>query len=72
MLDKLDAIKARFEQVGVALTNPEIINNQREFGKYSKEYRSLEKIVQPYEEYRKVLDDYSFVKENLTLSLIHI
>ena len=36
MLDKLEAIQARFEQVGVALTNPEIINNQSEFGKLSK------------------------------------
>ena len=31
MFDQLEAIKARFEQVGVALTNPEIINNQKEF-----------------------------------------
>ena len=31
----------------------------------SKEYRSLEKIVQPYQEYVKVLADYNFVKENL-------
>ena len=65
MLDKLDAIQARFEQVGVALTNPEIINNQKEFGKMSKEYRDLEKIVQPYNEYKKVLIDFQFVKENL-------
>lgn len=65
MLDKLDAIKARFEQVGVALTNPEIINNQKEFGKLSKEYRSLEKIVKPYEEYRRVAADYDFAKESL-------
>lgn len=63
MLNKLDAIKARFEQVGIALTNPEIINNQKEFGAYSKEYRSLEKIVQPYEAYKKVLADYEFAKE---------
>jgi peptide chain release factor 1 len=65
MLDKLDAIKARFEQVGIALTNPEIINNQKEYGAMSKEYRSLEKIVQPYETYRRVLADYDFAKESL-------
>jgi peptide chain release factor 1 len=65
MIDKLDAIKARFEQVGIALTNPEIINNQKEFGAMSKEYRSLEKIVQPYEQYRKVLSNYDFAKETL-------
>ena len=65
MLDKLEAIKARFDQVGVALTNPEIINNQTEFGKMSKEYRSLEKIVQPYLRYVKVLDEHKFAKESL-------
>ncbi|MEN9298900.1 MAG: peptide chain release factor 1 [Bacteroidota bacterium] len=64
MLDKLDAIKARFEQVGLALTNPEIINDQKQFGAYSKEYRSLEKIVKPYEEYQKVMADYTFAKDN--------
>ncbi len=68
MLDKLEAIKAKFDQIGVALTNPEIINNQKEFGKYSKEYRSLEKIVQPYEAYKKVLADYEFAKESLNSS----
>ncbi len=68
MLDKLEAIKARFDNVGVALTNPEIINNQKEFGRLSKEYRSLEKIVQPYEAYVKVLADFSYVKENLNSS----
>ncbi|HNL82500.1 MAG TPA: PCRF domain-containing protein, partial [Chitinophagaceae bacterium] len=65
MIDKLDAIKARFDQIGVALTNPEIINNQKEFGKLSKEYRSLEKIVQPFELYKKVLTDHAFAKESL-------
>jgi len=65
MIDKLEAVKARFEQIGIALTNPEIINNQKEFGKLSKEYRSLEKIVQPFEQYKKVLADYHFAKESL-------
>ena len=65
MIDQLEAIKARFEKVGVALTNPEIINNQREFQQYSKEYRQLEKIVIPFEEYKKVNTDYVFAKEAL-------
>ena len=65
LTDQLDAIKARFEQVGVALTNPEIINNPREFGRLSKEYRDLEKIVKPYEEYRRVISDYEFAHDAL-------
>ncbi len=65
MIDKLDAIKARFDQVGVALTNPEIISNQKEFGRMSKEYKSLEKIIIPFEEYKSVLSNYEFAKESL-------
>ncbi|HEY0750189.1 MAG TPA: peptide chain release factor 1 [Chitinophagaceae bacterium] len=65
MLDKLDAIKARFEDIGVALSNPEIIADNKKFGQLSKEYRSLEKIVVAYNEYRKLLDDVSFYREAL-------
>ncbi len=65
MLDKLEAIKARFEDIGVALTNPDIVNDNRKFSTMSKEYRSLEKIVQSYEEYKKLLDDIEFNREAL-------
>ncbi len=65
MLDKLEAIKARFDQLGVALTNPEIVGNNKRFAETSKEYRSLERIVSAYNEYRKLLDDIEFYKEAL-------
>src|SRR5258705_10390287 len=63
MLDRLEAIKARFDQLGVALTNPAIVGNDKKFAETSKEYRSLEKIVITYNEYKKVLDDIEFYKE---------
>src|ERR1043165_4877377 len=65
MLDKLEAIQARFEQLGVSLTNPAVVNDNKRFAETSKEYRSLEKIVNAYKEYRKVLDDIEFYKEAL-------
>ena len=65
MLDKLEAIKARFDDLGVSLTNPAIIGDNRKFGQLSKEYRSLEKIVNAYAEYKKLLDDLDFFKEAL-------
>ena len=65
MLDKLDAIKARFDEIAVALTNPAIIVDNKKFGELSKEYRSLEKIVQSHNEYKKILDDVSFYREAL-------
>src|SRR5687768_2855936 len=65
MLDKLEAIKARFDELGVALTNPDIIVDNKKFGQLSKEYRSLEKIVVAYNDYKKILDDIEFYREAL-------
>jgi peptide chain release factor 1 len=65
MLDRLEAINARFQDIGVALSNPEIINDSRKFGALSKEYRGLEKIVGAYNDYRKVLEDVEFYREAL-------
>ncbi len=63
MLDRLEAIKARFDQLGISLTNPAIVSNNKKFTETSKEYKSLEKIVIAYNDYRKVLDDIGFYKE---------
>lgn len=63
MLDKLEAIKARFDELGIALTNPEVVADNRQFRKVSREYRELEKIVQAYESYKRILDDIAFNKE---------
>lgn len=65
MLDKLEAIQARFDEVGVALTNPEIVGNNQKFSALSKEYRSLEKIVHARKEYLAALDDVKSYREAL-------
>ena len=65
MLDKLEAIKARFDDLAVSLSNPAVIADNRRFSAMSKEYRGLEKIVQAYQDYKKLLDDVEFYKEAL-------
>lgn len=65
MLDKLEAIKAKFDDIGVSLSNPEIVSNNQKFSQLSKEYRSLEKIVQAYEAYKRLLSDIEFNREAL-------
>ncbi|RPD40152.1 peptide chain release factor 1 [Chitinophaga barathri] len=65
MIDKLDAIKGRYEQVALALTNPEVVKDNKQFSKLSKEYRQLEKIVKAYDAYRNLLDSIAFNKEVL-------
>ncbi|MBA2250652.1 MAG: PCRF domain-containing protein, partial [Chitinophagaceae bacterium] len=63
MLDKLAAIKARFDELGIALTNPEVVSDNKKYTLLSKEYRSLEKIVKIRSLYAKVLDDIDFNRE---------
>ncbi|KIC89675.1 peptide chain release factor 1 [Flavihumibacter sp. ZG627] len=65
MLDKLEAIKARFDELGVALTNPAIVSDNKQFSALSKEYRNLEKIVKEYEAYKTVLADLVTYREAL-------
>ena len=65
MLDRLEAIKAKFTDLGVALTNPEIVSDNKKFSAMSKEYRSLEKIVMAYDAYKRLLDDIDFNREAL-------
>lgn len=65
MIDKLEAIKGRYDQVAMALTNPEVVKDNKQFSKLSKEYRQLEKIVKAYDNYRKLLDAIAFNKEVL-------
>lgn len=66
MLEKLEAIKARFDELGIALSNPAIVNDNRKYKQLSKEYRNLEKIVLAAKEYSKVLDDIEFSKEMIS------
>ncbi len=66
MLDKLDAIKAKFEDLGVALSNPDIVSDNKKFSAMSKEYRGLQKIVEARDAYVRLLDDIEFNKEVLS------
>lgn len=65
MLEKLEAIKARFDDLGVALTNPEIVSNNKRFTELSREYRKLEDIVAARNKYINCLDNYAFAKDIL-------
>lgn len=65
MLDKLEALNAKFNDLGIALTNPEIVSDNKKFTQISKEYKKLEPLVQSYMKYRNVLEGIEFGKEVL-------
>lgn len=62
---KLDALEARFNELGIALTNPEVVSDNQRFSRTSREYRKLEKIVSVYDKYKKNKESYDFAKEIL-------
>ena len=65
IIEKLEAIQARFNDLGVALTNPEIVSDNSKFSQISREYRKLERIVTVYGVYRNCLDSLVFAKDVL-------
>jgi peptide chain release factor 1 len=57
ILEKLDRLKERYEEVSALLSDADIINNQNKFRELSKEYAELEPVVQGYAGYRQLLSD---------------
>jgi peptide chain release factor 1 len=55
LLEKLDALVIRFEEIGSLITDPDIISDMKRFVKLNKEYRDLEKISSARNEYKQVL-----------------
>lgn len=65
MLNKLDAVKHRFEEVEKLLSDPKIISDQKQFTKLNREYKELGDVVGVYMQYKKVLEDLKGAKEVL-------
>ncbi len=57
MLEKLKAIKDRWEEVERELGNPETINDMKRFAKLNKEYKDLGKIVEQYHRYKNMVSN---------------
>lgn len=62
MLDKLAAIKRRWEEVEQKLSDPKIIGDMKEFKKFNKEYKDLTEVVNAYHEYKNVVENIEFNK----------
>lgn len=65
MLEKLRAIKERWEEVEAELSNPETINDMKRFAKLNKEYKDLSKIVEQYHIYKNIVSNIETNKDIL-------
>ena len=65
MVDKLEEIKRRFEEVQDLLVLPDTVSDVKKFTKLNKEYKDLKKIVDVYDDYANVLENIKSSKELL-------
>ncbi len=57
ILDKLENLSDRYQEVGELLSDPDIIGDQNRFRTLSREYAELEEITAVYRRYRQRLDE---------------
>ena len=65
MLDRLEAIHQRYEELSRLLCDPEVINDAKKLREYSKEQAGLEEKNQAYIEYKEVIEQLNDAKSML-------
>lgn len=65
MINRLEAILKRYNEIKEELSSPEIVSDIRKMTELSKEQTRLEETVNIYEEYKQVLEDIEAAKEML-------
>jgi len=66
MIDKLQAIKERFDEVSNLIIDPSIISDMKRYIKLNKEYKDLEIIVNAYNNYSNVISNIDSAKDILS------
>jgi len=65
MIQKLEDIKHRFEEVGQLIVQPDAMSDMKKYSQLSKEYKDLEKIVTEYNQYSSILSNIESAKQVL-------
>ena len=65
MINRLDAIEKRYNEISEELSTDEVIKDIKKMTELSKEQRRLSKTVEVYDKYKKILSDIETAKEML-------
>jgi len=65
ILEKLEGVKERFEEVGRLINEPETISDMKRYVRLNKEYKDLEPVIKAYVEYKNVLSNIDSAKDIL-------
>jgi len=65
LLDRLDGIEGRFDEVSMLITDPAVIADHQRYVKLTKEYHDLQKLVKATHSYRDLLSNIAEAKQLL-------
>jgi peptide chain release factor 1 len=63
MVDKLEAIKKRFDDIQEQMNDPAVINDMKRYIKLNKDYKELQPIIEAYGEYKNLLANIDHARE---------
>ena len=66
MIDKLDEVERHFERLTAELSSPAVLADSAKLLKLTRERAGLEKLVETYRSYKRVLSDFTSTKELAT------
>jgi len=64
MLDKLQHLEDRYEELGLLISDPEVISNQSEWQKHTKAHAALSDVVEAFRQYKETINK---IQENREL-----
>ncbi|HSN50174.1 MAG TPA: PCRF domain-containing protein, partial [Bacteroidales bacterium] len=66
ILEKLEGVKERFEEVGRLLTSPDVMDDMKKYIQLNKEYKELSPVIAAYLEYKNTLSNIDSAKDILS------
>ncbi len=67
MIQKLEELKHRFEEVGQLIVQPDTMSDMKVYSALSKEYKELQTVVELYDEYRRISSNLEEAREVLKM-----
>ena len=65
LLDKLQEVEKRYDEVGMLLADPAVISDGNRYRELTKEYKNLAPVVEKYREYRKAQESFDEARQLL-------
>lgn len=63
MLDKLEAIKSRYEEIQQQMNDPAVMGDMKNYIRLNKDYKELQPIMEAFETYKNVLSNIDHAKD---------